>query len=359
MADVTITGLPTASGIDASADWIPIDRTSLGVTQKINRNTMLGITGSPVGTSDTQILTNKTITQPVLTVDDDDFTLQDNLDTTKKLQFQLSGITAATTRTLTVPNASTTIVGTDATQTLTNKTLTAPTITNGSITGTTITTNAIVGQTSATSGTVYGLSVTSGEINGVDIINSTITTSQIASSTITGANINWSSALAPNGVWWQEIGRTTLSGAADTISVSNFSARKYITIIVWLIATGGTINSRMTFNGDTGANYAYNSSNDFGASGTATAVSFIAPLSTAAADPQHFIYRTINVAAQEKIGHTFNTIRGGAGAANFPTVRQLGGKWANTAAQITTVTITNTGTGDYAIGSEMVILGHD
>ena len=41
---------------------------------------------------------------------------------TKKMQFQLSGLTGNSTVTLTVPNASTTIVGTDATQTLTNKT---------------------------------------------------------------------------------------------------------------------------------------------------------------------------------------------------------------------------------------------
>ena len=40
------------------------------------------------------------------------------------MQFQLSGLTAGNTRILTVPNASTTIVGTDVSQTLTNKTIT-------------------------------------------------------------------------------------------------------------------------------------------------------------------------------------------------------------------------------------------
>ena len=61
-----------------------------------------------------------------ITVKDANFTVQDDSDATKQLQFQLSGITTGTTRTLTVPNASTTIVGTDSTQTLTNKTLTDP-----------------------------------------------------------------------------------------------------------------------------------------------------------------------------------------------------------------------------------------
>jgi len=72
----------------------------------------------------------------IATLDDDNFTLQDNSDTTKKAQFQCSGISGSTTRTFTFPDASTTIVGTDATQTLTNKTLTSPTINSPTIGGT-------------------------------------------------------------------------------------------------------------------------------------------------------------------------------------------------------------------------------
>lgn len=68
-----------------------------------------------------------------LTVKDANFLVVDDSDTTKKLAFQVSGVTTGTTRTLTVPDASTTIVGTDATQTLTNKTLTTPTLTTPQI----------------------------------------------------------------------------------------------------------------------------------------------------------------------------------------------------------------------------------
>ncbi len=73
-------------------------------------------TGAVVGISDTQTLTNKTLT-------DNTTYFQDDLDNTKKLQLQLSGITTATTRTLTILDANTTIVGIDTTQTLTNKTI--------------------------------------------------------------------------------------------------------------------------------------------------------------------------------------------------------------------------------------------
>ena len=68
------------------------------------------------------------VSADISTLDDDNFTLQDNGDTTKKAQFQCSGISTGTTRTLTFPDASTTLVGTGATQTLTNKTLTSPVI---------------------------------------------------------------------------------------------------------------------------------------------------------------------------------------------------------------------------------------
>ena len=57
------------------------------------------------------------------TIPDNISFIKDDLDGTKKLQFQLSGITTGQTRTLTVPDASCVIVGDTNTQTLTNKTL--------------------------------------------------------------------------------------------------------------------------------------------------------------------------------------------------------------------------------------------
>lgn len=59
-----------------------------------------------------------------VTLKDSSFTLQNATTTSKQLQFSLANITASTTRTLTVPDANTTVVGTDTTQTLTNKRLT-------------------------------------------------------------------------------------------------------------------------------------------------------------------------------------------------------------------------------------------
>ena len=85
-----------------------------------NENTTL------VGTAATQTLANKTLDNTnVITLHDDNFTLQDEGDVTKQLQFQLSSITTANTRIITVPDANTILVGTDVAQTLTNKTIVA------------------------------------------------------------------------------------------------------------------------------------------------------------------------------------------------------------------------------------------
>jgi hypothetical protein len=54
---------------------------------------------------------------------DNNFTLQDNGDNTKQAQFNASAISASTVRTFSLPDANTTLVGTDVSQILTNKTI--------------------------------------------------------------------------------------------------------------------------------------------------------------------------------------------------------------------------------------------
>lgn len=70
----------------------------------------------PITPSSVDTLTNKSL------VDNSNYFIN-NADNTKKIQFQLNGLTTATTRVVSFPDADLTIVGTATTQTLSNKSL--------------------------------------------------------------------------------------------------------------------------------------------------------------------------------------------------------------------------------------------
>lgn len=186
MANKTIMNYSTAGSIDAAADYFLLYQNSSNTYRRINRNTLMGSTGTPVTTTASQSLTNKTLDNTnTITVRDDRFTLQDNADTTKQAVFELSSITTGTTRTFTFPNASSTLVGAGAVQTLTNKTLTSPTINGGTISNSSIAVDAIAEFTPANGVTVDGLNLKDGKLN----TNNSVVTANITDSAVTPAKL--------------------------------------------------------------------------------------------------------------------------------------------------------------------------
>lgn len=205
--------------IDAAADYLLIDPGGTGSYKKINRNTFLGLTSAPVGLNDSQTLTNKVLGNTnQLTLKANKFTLQDQTDTTKQLAFALSGLTTGNTRTLTVPDASGTLVLAAATQTLTNKTLTSPTINGGSLDNATVTVDSIAGHTASTTGSVYGISIaagvlsTSNSVLGAALTNSSVTASKL--------NTGAASAFVSTAETTASTGYTDLATTSDTVTAT-------------------------------------------------------------------------------------------------------------------------------------------
>ena len=177
MANVTINQLLAATSIDPIQDLLPLYQNSTVSTVSINRNTYLGITGNPVGTTDAQTLTNKTLTSPTV-----------NTPTINSPT--LSGTVSGTYTLGGTPTFPSTVVLTTASQTLTNKTLTAPTINNPTVTGATLNSSTINTST----------------INSPSIVSPTIT----SGATVTGGLTVDTLTLGTNqaSVGWQPLGQT-------------------------------------------------------------------------------------------------------------------------------------------------------
>jgi hypothetical protein len=111
-----------------------------------------------------QTLTNKVLTSPTvsgLTLSDSSIVFEGS--TADAYETTLTVTDPTADRTITLPNATTTLVGTDTTQTLTNKTLTSPTITGtGAIAGTFTgnLTGNVTGNVSGSSGSTTGNAAT-------------------------------------------------------------------------------------------------------------------------------------------------------------------------------------------------------
>lgn len=94
------------------------------LTTSTTRNiTWPDLTGTPALTTGSQTITGKTFDNGnTWTTKDTSLTLQNGADTTKQATLDLGSITSGATRTLTLPNANTTLIGRDTTDTLTGKT---------------------------------------------------------------------------------------------------------------------------------------------------------------------------------------------------------------------------------------------
>jgi hypothetical protein len=136
--------------------------------------------------------------------------------------------------------------------------------------------------------------------------------------------------------FWEELSSVDLSGgAASNLSSGTITAKKYLWIQYYVEATSGAPDLQVTFNNDTGSNYARRRSINNGADSTST--------SQTSLDQDGSLVRVfvnafiINNSSNEKLGifHSVREDSGGAGTA--PNRRETAIKWANTSSQITEI----------------------
>ena len=188
------------------------------------------------------------------------------------------------------------------------------------------------------------------------IADSNVTTAKIADDAVTAAKIDWATTGANGGIWWEELGRHAVS-SGDTLSVTGLPIRKYLMIKAVGIPSG-SINFRLRFNNDSGANYSTRYSINNGVD-TGDLSSSHGLVSDTGAFPIDATYEILNIAGQVKMlkGAAIRSTNTSSGTS--PERMDIYTKWVNTTDAITRIDLLNLSTGDFAAGSELIVLGHN
>ena len=157
---------------------------------------------------------------------------------------------------------------------------------------------------------------------------------------------------------WGKAGSDTLTGTGDLMTITDLPANLSNFFISHTLASGQT-EPLITFNNDTGSNYAYRYSSDGGSDSTQTSGSNVFTHTASNTTDNSWLMYCINISAEEKLFLMWSMGANTAGAGNAPTRREYAGKWVNTSAQITEIDATNGGTGDFLTGSNITALGSD
>jgi hypothetical protein len=185
MADFQIPNKTLETSIDRATDSFLVYDNSASALRRTVVNNMLNITGAPVGSTDIQTLTNKTLTAPAISSPVFSGTLTGT--------YTIGG-------TPTFPSSVVTLTGS---QTLTNKTLTSPTINTATIANPTLTVDTISGYSVAGTGTVYGLNIASGVLTTANsVTNAVIKTGELYTSKVFNSckfSVYRAAALTTNG----------------------------------------------------------------------------------------------------------------------------------------------------------------
>ena len=170
--------------------------------------------------------------------------------------------------------------------------------------------------------------------------------------------LGWDPADSHTTNFWEELADVDLSGgSADLLSSGTITAKKYLWVQAYIEPTG-TVDIDVTFNNDTGTNYARRNNYNGGTDSTNTSQNNL-QWSNNISVPQFMNCFIINNSATEKLSIMEQVRQGTAGAGTAPDRYHVSGKWANTSSQITEIDITNGESGSYDTKSFIKVWGAD
>ena len=149
----------------------------------------------------------------------------------------------------------------------------------------------------------------------------------------------------------------TLSSTADSLTISDLTAKKF-NIVLFHVIQSGNISTKVRLDNDSGSVYANRWSGNGGADSTATSDTEIEMISNGNAWDKFGVMYICNIDGEETLSMGWLNFAGGAGAANDPERSENVGKDSGTT-QFTRLDVVNTGAGSYATGSNLSALGSE
>ena len=165
-------------------------------------------------------------------------------------------------------------------------------------------------------------------------------------------------------VWQKDGTPDTLTSAGDVLEITDLNGLKFMFSMAHILFDSNSVVPRFTFNSVGGTNYSdRNSLNGITPDATnddePDSQTLIQTLDTSG-EVGFIINYGINIQTEEKLNICFTVDNDpGTGAGSAPNRRKKVWKFANTADLITTIECDNTGTGDYAIDTNLSVLSTD
>ena len=159
-------------------------------------------------------------------------------------------------------------------------------------------------------------------------------------------------------VFYRELIRKTLTSASDTIDSGTFDASKNLLILGNFISAGN-IKPELQFNSETGTEYSRRGSQNGASDSTETSANYIDPIIYQGGTGNSILAVTnvVNETDEEKLSQTQACYSGSEGAGTATDRTYFNGKFVDSSNDITSVQYTNTEAGDFASGSQIIILG--